>query len=66
MPPGTQVGLSPGDFVLGGDPAPPPKGGGAPNFRPISIAAMQTAAWINMPLGTEVGLGQKTLCQMGT
>ena len=27
---GTEVGLIPGDFVLHGDPAPPPKGGGAP------------------------------------
>jgi len=37
-----EVGLGPGDFVLDGDPAPPPpKGGGArfPNFRPISIVA---------------------------
>ena len=27
---GMEVGLSPGDFVLDGDPAPPHKGGGAP------------------------------------
>jgi len=32
-----QVGLSPGDFVLDGDPASYPKSGGAsPNFRPMS------------------------------
>ena len=37
---GMEVGLSPDDFVLDGDPAPPPpKGGGVPNFRPMSIAA---------------------------
>ena len=30
MPLGTKVGLSPGDSVLDGDPAPPHKGGGAP------------------------------------
>jgi len=36
---GMEVGLSPGDFVLDGDPAPSPKGGGAPNFRPMYIAA---------------------------
>ena len=31
MPLGMEVGLGPGDFVLDGDPAPPPqKGGGAP------------------------------------
>jgi len=29
MPLGMDVGLSPGDFVLDGDPAPSPKGGGA-------------------------------------
>ena len=36
---GMEVGLSPGDFVLDGDPAFPPKGGGSPrpNFRPIFI-----------------------------
>jgi len=37
---GMEVGLSPGDFVLDGDPAPYPKRGGAPpNFRPTSIVA---------------------------
>jgi len=42
--------------VLDGDPAPPPpKGGGAPNFRPISVAA-KWHGWIKMPLGMEVGL----------
>jgi len=40
MPLGMEVGLSPGDFVLDGDPAPTPeKGGGTPNFRPMSIVA---------------------------
>jgi len=36
MPLCMEVGLSPGDFVLDGDPQ---KGSGAPNFRPMSIAA---------------------------
>ena len=40
---GMEVGLSPGDFVVDGDPVPfPQKGGGRsplPNFRPISIVA---------------------------
>ena len=40
MPLGTEVGVGPGDIVLDGEPAPPPpKGGGAPNFRLMSIAA---------------------------
>jgi len=40
MPLGMEAGFGPGDFVLDGDPAPlPKKGGGAPNFRPISIVA---------------------------
>jgi len=52
MPLGTEVGLSPGDFVLDGEPAPPQKGGRPPNFRPVYYG--QTAVWIKMPLGTEV------------
>ena len=37
---GMEVGLSSGDFVLDGDPAPYPKRSGAPpNFRPMSIVA---------------------------
>jgi len=40
VPVGMQVGLDPGDFVLDGDPAPPPqKGGRAPDFRPVFIVA---------------------------
>jgi len=40
MPLGMEVGLSPGDFVLDGDPGPYPKRGVAPpNFRPTSIVA---------------------------
>jgi len=39
MPLGTELGLSPGDIVLDGDPAPPQKKGTAPNFRPMSIVA---------------------------
>jgi len=37
---GTQVGFGPGHIVLDWDLAPPPpKGAGAPNFWPISVAA---------------------------
>ena len=39
MPLRMEVGLSPGDFVLEGDPASSPKRGGAPDFRPTSIVA---------------------------
>jgi len=58
MPPGTGVGLSPGDFVLDVDPAPYPKRGG-PQFS-AHVCCGQTAAWIKMPLGTEVGLSRPT------
>ena len=47
----TQVGLSPCNIVLDGDPAPTPERGGAPSFQPVSVVAK----WIKMPLGMEVG-----------
>ena len=38
MPLGTEVGFSPGDFVLDGDPPPSPKKGTEPpNFRPMAV-----------------------------
>ena len=49
------VGLSPGDFVLDGDPAPLLKKGRSLQFL-ADVYGGQTAAWIKMPLGTEVGL----------
>jgi len=50
-----EVGLRPGDFVLDGDPALlPQKGGGAPQF-PAHVYCGQTAGWIKMALGMEVG-----------
>jgi len=50
----TEVSLGPGHIVLDGFPAPlPRKGGGAPNFRPMSIVAKRQL----MALGVEVGLG---------
>jgi len=48
--------LSPGDFVLDVDSAPSPKKGGAPHFSTHDYCG-KTAAWIKMPLGTEIGLG---------
>ena len=50
-----EVGLSPGDFVLDGDPAPSQKRGGAPPQFSAHVYCGQTAVWIKMPLGTEVG-----------
>ena len=52
---GTKVGLSPGDFVLDGHPAPSPKKGAEP---PLQFSAhfycCQTAGCIKMPLGMDV------------
>ena len=39
MPLCMEVGLSPGDFVLDGHPAPSQKGRGSPSFRPVYIVA---------------------------
>jgi len=50
-----EVGLSPRDFVLDGDPAPLLKKGRSLQFL-ADVYGGQTAAWIKMPLGTEVGL----------
>ena len=57
MPLGMDVGLSPGDFVLDGDPVFPfQQRGGAPFpiFGPFLLCQM--AGCIKMPLGMEVGL----------
>ena len=56
MPLGMGADLSPGDFVLGGDPAPIPKRGRSPQFT-AHVYCGQTAGWIKMLLLTEVGLG---------
>jgi len=56
MPLGMEVGLSPGDFVLDGDPVSPQKGGGAPQFS-AHVYCGQMAGCIKMPLGMEGGLG---------
>jgi len=53
---GREIGLSPSDIVLDGDPAPPSqKGDTAPIFGHVYCG--QTVGWIKMPLGMEVGLG---------
>jgi len=61
MPLGMEVGLSPGDFVLDGDPAPLPKRGRTEPpivcgvYAVVSIGG-QTAVCISIPLVMEVGL----------
>jgi len=54
---GMELGLSPGDFVLDGNPAPLPKKGAdlPPNFS-AHVYCGQTAGWIKMVLGMEIGL----------
>jgi len=51
----TEVGLSLGDIVLDGDPAPPPIKGYSPQFL-AHVHCVQTAGWTKMPLDVEVGL----------
>ena len=57
MPLNVEVGLCPGAVVLDGNTAPPPKRRTSPNFRPMSIVAKLMAAWLKLPLGTDVVLG---------
>jgi len=52
---GMEVGLDPGDFLLDGDPAPPPKRGAPPKFS-AHVYCGQTAGWMKLVLGMEVGL----------
>ena len=54
---GAEVGFSPGDFVLHGDPAPlPKKGAEAPLQFSAHFYCGQTAGCIKMLLGMDVGL----------
>ena len=58
MPLGTEVSLGPGDIVTWGPISPLlQKGGGtaAPTFWPMYCG--QTAGWIKLPLGMDIGLG---------
>jgi len=60
MPLGMEVDLDPGDFVLDGDPAPPPqKGGRSPNF--IGPFLLLPNGWMDqefkITFGTGMGLG---------
>jgi len=57
MPPGMEVGLGAGDFVLDGDHAPLPKRGAKPPPQfSAHLYCRQTAACIKMPLRMEVCL----------
>jgi len=59
---GTEIGLSPGDFTLDGDPAPPPpKGSGAPKFLAHSSCGQMDAA-INIAHDMEVRPQRRRLC----
>jgi len=62
---GTQVGLSPGGFVLDWDPAPSQKDGGAPSPIFSHVHCGQTAEWIKMTLDMEVGLGPRQIVRDG-
>ena len=54
---GMEVGLSPGDFVLDGDPIPFPKKGRSPSPQfSAHFYCGQTARCIKMPLVKDVGL----------
>jgi len=67
MPLDVEVGLSPGDFVFDGDPAPRQKGGGAPSpiFGPFFVVAkrLDESRW---HLAWRWALVQATLCSVGT
>ena len=65
IPLGTEVGVSLGEIVLDGNPAPPPLKGHSPQFL-ANVRCVQTAGWTKMPLGMDVGLGPGTLCSMTT
>ena len=56
VPLGTELGLSLGDIVLDGEPAPPPLTGHSPQFS-ASVRYGQTTGWTKIPLGMEVRLG---------
>ena len=58
MPLGREVGLSPSDIVLDGDPAPLSERGRSPQFS-ARVYCGQTAGWIKMPLGRQVQASAK-------
>jgi len=57
---GMEVGLSPGDVMLDGDPVRPSQEGAEPQFLANAYCG-QTAAWMKMSLATEVGVGLRDI-----
>jgi len=62
---GTEVGLSLGDTVLDGNPAPLKERGTATHHFSTHVYCGQTVGWIRIPLGTEVGLGRGDIVLYG-
>jgi len=60
MPLGVEVGLGPDDIVLDRDPPTLQKGAEPPQFL-THVYCGQTAAWIKMALGTDVGLSLRDI-----
>jgi len=66
MPLGREVGLSPSDILLDGDPAPLSERGEPPNFRPMSIVAKRLDGSRCHLVGKEAsGKAKATLCYWG-
>jgi len=62
----TWYGGRPRPCVRWGPSSPAPKSGRSPPSQFSShVYCGQTAGWIKIPLGTEIGLGQATLCRWG-
>ena len=54
---GMELGLGPGDFMLDGDPAPPPKKGErSPQFFSAHVYCGQTAGLMKLVLGMDVDI----------
>jgi len=58
MPLGMEVGISPGDFMLDGDPDLLPKKGAEPP-QIFGLCLLWKNGWIKMALGTEAGLSPR-------
>jgi len=62
MPLGTEVGLGPNHVMLNGNPSDPTeRAQQLPHFS-VHVYCGETAGWMRMLLGTEVGLGAGERC----